>query len=329
MARATRQRFTRVSDWHDFLDKLQKEGNLHVNLYELRQKCYKEIEELRKCPLLVYAVKFPLPPFPQPVSPPISIDLEDIDGFTDLVESVSADASKVDVILHSPGGSPEATERIVGILRARFETVNFLIPHSAYSAATMLALSGDEVILQSNACLGPIDPQINGIPARALKRGFENAKRALKEEGPEALPAYVPLIEKYTLEQLEICEDYEVLSKELVTEWLSNYMFNGDTSKQVIIEEAVKFFSDYDTHRTHSRALSYEKLKHLNLNIKLADADLRPLLREAHILLDGFFNVTTFVKIYENNKGLSWGKQFQTFIQQVPPPSGLPKQPDK
>jgi len=327
MAQAARQKFTLISDWTNFIDKLQKEGNPPVNLYELRQKCYTEIEKLRECPLLVYAVKFPLPPLPQPFLPPISIDLEDVDGFIDLVDSVAADASKIDVLLHSPGGSPEATERIVGILRVRFKNVNFLIPHSAYSAATMLALSGDEIILQSNASLGPIDPQINGIPARALKRGFENAKRALKEEGPESLPAYVPLLEKYTLEQLEICEDYEVLSKELVTEWLSTYMFKGDNSKQGIIEEAVKFFSDYDTHRTHSRALTYEKLKHLNLNIKLADPNLRPLLREAHILLDGFFNVTPFIKIFENNTGLSWGKQFQTLIQQAPPSASLPDRP--
>ena len=217
----------------------------------------------------------------------------------------------------------------MGILRPRFAKVSFLIPHSAYSAATMLALSGDEIILQTNASLGPIDPQINGIPARALKRGFENAKRALKEEGPKSLPAYVPLLEKYTLEQLEICEDYEILSKELVTEWLSAHMFQGDVSKKDVIENAVKYFSDYDKHRTHGRPLTYEKLKELNLNIQLADPNLRPLLREAHILLDGFFNITPFVKIFENNTGLSWGKQFQFFAQQVPPPLGSPEHPAK
>jgi len=324
-----RQRFTRVSDWSDFLTKLQKEGNPEVNLYQLRQNCYTEIEKLRKCPLLVYAVKFPLPPLPQPVPVPISIDLEDVDGFIDLADSVAAETHKVDVILHSPGGSPEATERIVSILRPRFEYISFLIPHSAYSAATMLAFSGDEIILQSNACLGPIDPQINGIPARALKRGFENAKRALKDEGPESLPAYVPLLEKHTLEELEICEDYDVLSKELATEWLSTYMYKCDASKKGIIEEAVKFFSDYDTHRTHGRPLTYGKLKHLNLNIQLDDSELSPLLREAHILLSGFFNITPFIKVFENNQGLSWGKQFQTIIKKNPPPANLHDKPAK
>ena len=193
----------------------------------------------------------------------------------------------------------------------------------------MLALSGDDVILHSSASLGPIDPQINGIPARALKRGFEKAKKALKEEGPESLPAYVPLIEKYTLELLEICEDYEQLSKELVRLWLTQYMFKGDPSKKDIIENAVTFFSDYDTHRTHNRSLTYNKIKHLNINISLAHKELSSLMREAHILFEGFFNMTPFVKIYENSSGLSWGKQFQTLMQQPlqsqPPEPALKK----
>ncbi len=326
MAQIPRRRFIRVSDWNDFLGELQREGNQQVNLYQLRQACYKEIEDIRGRPLLVYAVKFPLPPIPPqlPINPPISIDLEDLDGFTDLVDSITGQ-EEVDILLHSPGGSPEATERIVELLRTSFKKVCFLIPHSAYSAATMLALSGDEIVLHRSASLGPIDPQINGIPARALKRGFEKAKKALQEEGPEALPAYIPLIEKYTLELLEICEDYEQLSKELVTVWLSDYMFKDDPSKHQQIVDAVDFFSNYDAHRTHSRALTYNKIKNLNLNISLAEGELENLLREAHILLSGFFNCTSFVKVYENSNGLSWGKQFQAVFQQAPPQSGSPK----
>ena len=137
----------------------------------------------------------------------------------DLVNSVK-DSKSVDVLLHSPGGRPDATERLVELLRNHFEEVNFLIPHSAYSAATMLALSGDSIILHSSAVLGPIDPQINGIPARAIKRSFEKIKEKLNKEGSEALLPYIPLIEKYSLELLEFCEDSEKLSTELVTDWL-------------------------------------------------------------------------------------------------------------
>lgn len=313
MTPTPRRKFTRVSDWHDFLGKRQKEGPAEINLYDFRRACYQDIEEIRQRPLIVYAVQFPFPgPVPQ-INPPISIDLDDIDGFADLAESVDSNSNKVDVLIHSPGGSPEATERIVDILRGRFNEVTFLVPHSAYSAATMLALSGEEIVLLPSASLGPIDPQINGIPARALRRGFENARRALTEEGPEALPAYIPLIEKYSLELLEICEDYERLSRELATLWLSQYMFKNRAETDRIAR-AVEFFSSYDEHKTHSRALTYRRLEPLGLNITQASGEIKTLLREAHILLKGFFDLSHFVKVYENSSGLSWGRQFTTSL---------------
>lgn len=317
MTTTPRQKFTRVSDWHEFLGKRQKEGPIEINLYDYRRACYRDIEQLRQRPLIIYAVQYPFPSSVPQINPPISIDLDDIDGFADLAESVDPDSQKVDVLIHSPGGSPEATERIVDILRGRFSEVTFLVPHSAYSAATMLALSGEEIILLPSASLGPIDPQINGIPARALRRGFENARKALKEEGPEALPAYIPLIEKYSLELLEICEDYERLSRELATLWLSQYMFRGRDESE-LIGRAVEFFSSYDEHRTHSRALTYRRLQHLGLNITQASGELKNLLREAHILLKGFFDLSLFVKVYENSVGLSWGRQFSISLPTPP-----------
>jgi len=254
--------------------------------------------------LLVYSTKF-LDNVP---NIPNFIDLDDIDGFTDLVSSID-DGKEIDILLHSPGGRPDATERIVGILRNKFDRVHFLIPHSAYSAATMLALSGNSITLHPSATLGPIDPQINGIPARSIKRGFERVKEIMKNEGPEALPAYIPLIEKYSLDLLELCDDSEKLSKELVTNWLTQYMFAGSSDAGSVIEEIVTFFSNYDEHLLHARPLLYPKLLKFNLAIEVATGELRNLLWESHILINSFFNATPFVKLYENLSGISWGKQ--------------------
>jgi hypothetical protein len=146
-------------------------------------------------------------------------------------------------------------------------------------------------------------------------------RELLKEEGPEALPAYIPLIEKHSLELLEICDDSLKLSKELATEWLQEFMFAGKTESEALIEEAVEFFSDYDQHKTHARPLTPQKLARFNLRITEAEPALRDLLREAHILINGFFSVTAFVKIYENSSGLSWGRQFQQIF--LPQPQQL------
>jgi len=307
-----RKHFRTTQDWNEFITNEQQAGRSLTgqDLFALRKICYQEIEKHRGRPLLVYATKFleGVPP-----GAPNFIDLSDVDGFTDLINSVKADGS-IDVLLHSPGGRPDATERLVGLLRGKFEEVNFLIPHSAYSAATMLALSGNRIILHPSATLGPIDPQINGIPARSIKRGFEKAKERIAKEGPESLPAYIPLIEKYSLDLLELCEDSEKLSKELVSTWLKKYMFAGKKSADKKIKKAVEYFSDYDTHLLHSRPLSLEKLAEFDLKIELADAMLQGLLWETYILLNGFFNLSPFVKLYESAHGVSWGKQVQVFV---------------
>jgi len=331
-----RIKFKTTQDWNDFISPLLQSGQgiTGKDLLELRRACYAEIEALRGRPILIYATKF-LDSVPPGV--PNQIDLSDVDGFTDLINSVGNDCSSVDVLLHSPGGRPDATERIVGILRNKFQEVNFLIPHSAYSAATMLALSGNNVVLHPSATLGPIDPQvaiptkeglIRFVPARSILNGFSKAKAMIKKEGPETLPAYLPLIEKYSLDLFELCEDSEKLSKELVSSWLARFMFSGERNSERKIKKAVSYFSDYNTHKLHSRPLTPDKLSSFGLKIEVANDTLRDLLWEAYILLNGFFNVSPFVKLYESTHGVSWGKQFQIIIgppQVQPQPQPKPK----
>lgn len=304
-------------DWNNFIAaNPQLDGNM---LLAMRNQCYADIEALRKRPLIVYATKF-LDALP---NTPNFIDISDVDGFTDLVQSTNG-SEEIDVLLHSPGGRPDATERIVHILRNKFKRVHFLIPHSAYSAATMLALSGDSITLHPSATLGPIDPQINGTPARSIKRGFEKVKEIIKQEGPEALPAYIPLIEKYSLDLLELCEDSEKLSKDLVSEWIRIFMLRESEAYENQIEEAVDFFSDYDKHLLHSRPLIISKLNKFKLNIEQADNNLSQLLWESYIHLNGFFGLSAFVKLYESRHGVSWGKQFQQLL--IPQQGQLPRQ---
>ncbi|MBX2891791.1 MAG: hypothetical protein KF734_12725 [Saprospiraceae bacterium] len=194
MASSQRARFKSAQDWINFLG---TNPQLEVNaINNLRFSVYHDIEKLRNRPLIVYATRFV--DFNLPGAPNF-IDLGDVDGFTDLINTIPASEKSIDVLVHSPGGRPDATERIVAVLRQRFSEVHFLIPHSAYSAATMLALSGNSVTLHPSATMGPIDPQINGVPARSIKKGFERVRDLVKKEGPEALPAYIPLIENIPL----------------------------------------------------------------------------------------------------------------------------------
>jgi hypothetical protein len=307
-----RQRFENFQNWYDYLaSKTDAEGNVKLSgddLRNLRFSCYSNIEKLRKRPLIVYAANFlaKLPP-----DAPVSIDLQDIDGFTDLISSIDKKEKSVDVLIHSPGGTPDATERIVKLLRSRFEEVHFLVSHSAYSAATMMAMSGNTITLHQSAVLGPIDPQIGGIPARQIKRAFSNLQKKIIEEGEKSIIVYIPLIEKYDLHLLEMCDDSEKLSIKLVKEWIKTFMFNGERGHGSQATNAVKYMADFDKHLLHSMPLDIGRLKGYGIKVDYADDDLKPLLREAHILLDGLFNGGGFVKIYESPGRLSWGKRLQ------------------
>ena len=119
-----RKRFKTTQDWNEFIAAAQQRGQSlsGQDLLGLRKASYEAIEKHRGRPLLVYATKFleGVPP-----GTPNFIDLSDVDGFTDLINSVKGDGS-IDVLLDSPGGRPDATERIVGLLRGKFKEVNFL-----------------------------------------------------------------------------------------------------------------------------------------------------------------------------------------------------------
>lgn len=79
----------------------------------------------------------------------------------------------IDVILHTPGGLTLASEQISYALKKHPAKVTVFIPHYAMSGGTLIALAADQIIMDENAVLGPIDPQINEFPAASLVRILE------------------------------------------------------------------------------------------------------------------------------------------------------------
>jgi Serine dehydrogenase proteinase len=281
--------------------------------FVLRERTFKNIESLTGRPLISFVAK--TSNVPQGI--PVAIDDSDLLGFGDLVSSIQGDS--VDVFLVSNGGSAEAAERIVRLLRERFSEIRFIVPANAYSAATLICLSGDEIIMDAVGTLGPIDPQINGIPARAILRAFEQLEERLKSEGPRALTAYMPLISKYDLHILEICKSAQDLSEELARTWLSAYMLKCSEADETV-DRVVKFLSDYDIHKSHGRSVGLTKARELGLKVKsVTEVDgLAPLVRSLFNQYALWFDSTSFYKMYENAHGINWGRQIQFIVPQSP-----------
>ena len=100
------------------------------------------------------------------------IDIEDSEVVLRAIRRTPPD-QPIDFILHTPGGLVLAAEQIAHALLAHPGKVTVLVPHYAMSGGTLLALAADEVVMDPNAVLGPVDPQIGGMPAASILKVVE------------------------------------------------------------------------------------------------------------------------------------------------------------
>lgn len=79
----------------------------------------------------------------------------------------------LDLIIHTPGGLVLAAEQIAHALRKHPAKVTVFVPHYAMSGGTLIALAADEIVMDENAVLGPVDPQLGEYPAVSVLRVLE------------------------------------------------------------------------------------------------------------------------------------------------------------
>ncbi|MGQ9552878.1 MAG: SDH family Clp fold serine proteinase [Anaerolineae bacterium] len=97
------------------------------------------------------------------------IDIEDSEAILRAIRLTSPDVP-LDVILHTPGGLVLAAEQIAAALCRHKAKVTVLVPHYAMSGGSLIALAADEIIMDENAVLGPVDPQLGQYPAHSIVR---------------------------------------------------------------------------------------------------------------------------------------------------------------
>jgi ClpP class serine protease len=99
----------------------------------------------------------------------------DIDDSEEVLRAVKLtdDEVPIDLILHTPGGLVLASELIAHALCRHPARVTVFVPHYAMSGGTLLALAADEIVMDENAVLGPIDPQLGEYPAVSILKVVE------------------------------------------------------------------------------------------------------------------------------------------------------------
>jgi ClpP class serine protease len=100
------------------------------------------------------------------------IGIEDSESILRAIR-LTPDQTPIDLILHTPGGLVLAAEQIARALLDHKGKVTVFVPHYAMSGGTLIAMAADEIVMDPNAVLGPVDPQIGGMPAASIVRVTE------------------------------------------------------------------------------------------------------------------------------------------------------------
>lgn len=231
---------------------------------------------------------------------------------------------ELDLILHSPGGSPEAAEAFVNYMRSKFTHVRAVVPHAAMSAATMIACACEQIVMGKHSSLGPIDPQfimgtqlgVQSVPAQAIKDQFDKAQ--VECQDPSKLNSWYPILGQYGPALLVQCENALALSRELVAAWLTKYMFCGNTDGETIAVGIAEKLASHNDHKSHGRHLPRPTIKSYGLDVVALEDDQtwQDLALSVFHATTHTFGMTPAVKIIENHMGRAFIKQQQVIAVQ-------------
>src|SRR6516164_9619630 len=101
------------------------------------------------------------------------IDLEDAQTIITAIKD-TPDDMPIDLVLHTPGGLVLAAMQIARAVEAHKAKVTVFVPVYAMSGGTLIALAADEIVLGEFSVLGPIDPQIVGLPAASIVKARDS-----------------------------------------------------------------------------------------------------------------------------------------------------------
>jgi ClpP class serine protease len=104
------------------------------------------------------------------------IDIDDAESVLRAIRN-TAPGHPIELILHTPGGLVIAARQIAAALAEHDGNVTAVVPHYAMSGGTLIALAADEIVLDSHATLGPVDPQIGQYAAASILAAVEVPQR--------------------------------------------------------------------------------------------------------------------------------------------------------
>lgn len=223
----------------------------------------------------------------------------------EIVQASNPKRERLAIVLNTSGGSVEAVEQMVSMIRHFYKEVYFIVPHIAMSAGTIFCMSGNKIYMDYSSALGPIDPQLQNkeghwVPALGYLDKFEE----FVDKSKQGLlsPVEYAIAQSQDLALLRRFEQARDLSVSLLKQWLIEYKFSDWTvhrtheigqvvtqvQKEVRANEIARQLGDNKVWHSHGRMIGIEVLRNkllLEIEDYSADSNLRMLINGYHDLL--------------------------------------------
>jgi hypothetical protein len=286
---------------YGLMDQLENNANIHRQLVH-------ELEEKVQRTIIVYHANLG-----HPGSLMLDPDAELLDNILSTIDRDKY-SKNMDLFVHSPGGLPEAAAKIVRVCRSYSKSFRVVVPSTAMSAATLLAMGADEIVMSDTSKLGPIDPQMpntdrSGRQFLRPAKSFIDAFSMLISEAHQAIgqgrpaQAFLHLLSAQDPSWIIECVRSRKATEQLAKTFLKENMLKDKTEAD--IEQVVKTFITAGDEGTHGSPIFYDKAQTNGLRIKHEDkdGDVWKLVRELFVRLDHYVSAKGLAKYFLSRTG--------------------------
>jgi len=209
-----------------------------------------------------------------------AVGYQDGEIIENILRSTEINGGNLDVLLHSPGGSPEAAANFIRVCRSYSKRFRVIVPNAAMSAGTLIAMGSDEIIMSDTSKLGPIDPQMifyqeKGVAVMRSAKSFIDAYVDLINQARNAIlnnqpPApFLHLLDRQDPSWIIECIKARNATVNLAKELLKQNMLKDKSEEE--IAEIVQKFHEIGDKGTHGRSISADEARMFGLRITKED----------------------------------------------------------
>jgi hypothetical protein len=294
-----------MSSWHDILNEISEHQQQHSiaaaqTIDLVRRKYLKALRDVTGRNTIAYYSGF----LTKPNVHGGDINDDDLNAFMACVHGMDRKLG-LDLILHTPGGGIAATEALAHYLREMFgRNIRAIVPQIAMSAGTMLSLSCKSVVMGKQTSLGPIDPQIGGIPADVVVTEFKRAFEEIKAD-PMKAHVWAPILSRYSPSFLTQCEYAVDWSQAFVRSALLANMFADDPEGVARASSVVNDLSSAELNKAHNKHLGIDRVRAVGVTVEQLEDDQAfqdAVLTVHHCFMHTMTN-TTAIKVVESHEG--------------------------